>query len=138
MTENISTYPTRPPLRRLRDDRVIGGVASGFARWLGIDPVIVRVVLVVLAVFGGSGLILYAAGWLFIPEEGAESNEAQKLLEGSGQPGSTGRVAFIVVGACLAIIVLGGALSFGPWNGVWFVGGGGSLLLLLAAGGLVL
>ena len=138
MTENISTSPTRPPLRRLRDDRVIGGVASGFARWLGIDPVIVRVVLVVLAVFGGSGLILYAAGWLFIPEEGAEANEAQKLLEGSGQPGSTGRVAFIVVGACLAIIVLGGALSFGPWNGVWFVGGGGSLLLLLAAGGLVL
>ena len=31
MTENISTYPTRPPLRRLRDDRVIGGVASAVA-----------------------------------------------------------------------------------------------------------
>ena len=48
----------RPPLRRSQSDRVLAGVAAGFARWLGIDPVIVRVVLVVLAVFGGSGLLL--------------------------------------------------------------------------------
>ena len=73
----------RPPLRRSQSDRVLGGVAAGFARWLGIDPVIVRVVLVVLAVFGGSGLLLYLIGWLFIPEEGAPSSQAERFIDQS-------------------------------------------------------
>lgn len=131
------SYASRP-LRRTRDDRVIGGVAAGFGRWLGVDPVVVRVVLVVLAIFGGSGLLLYAAGWLFIPEEGAPANEAQRLLDGTGKPGSAGRIAFIVVAAGLGIIVLSAVFGDGPWHGFWFFGGGGSVLLLAAAGGLVL
>ena len=63
----------RPPLRRSQSDKVIAGVAGGFARWLGIDPAIVRVILVVLAVFGGSGLLLYVIGWLFIAAAGYSS-----------------------------------------------------------------
>lgn len=131
------SYASRP-LRRTREDRVIGGVAAGFGRWLGVDPVVVRVVLVVLAIFGGSGLILYAAGWLFIPEEGAPTNEAQRFLDSTGKPGSTGRIAFIVVAAGLGIIVLSAVFGGGPWHGFWFFGGGGSVLLLVAAGGAVL
>lgn len=126
-------YAARPPLRRTRDDRVIGGVAAGFGRWLGVDPVIVRVVLVVLAVFGGSGLLLYVAGWLLIPEEGAPVNEAQRFLESTGKPGSTGRIAVIVVAACLGLIALTSVLG----GGLWFFGGGGSLILLIAAGAVV-
>ena len=60
-------------LRRSRTDRHIAGVAGGLARHLDIDPVIVRVGLVVLVFFGGAGLLLYAAGWLFVPEEGSDS-----------------------------------------------------------------
>ena len=48
----------------------MAGVAGGLARHLDIDPIIVRVALVVLVFFGGSGLLLYAAGWLLVPEEG--------------------------------------------------------------------
>lgn len=124
----------RPPLRRSQSDRVIGGVAAGFARWLGIDPVIVRVVLVVLAVFGGSGLLLYLIGWLFIPEEGAPSSQAERFIDQSRQPNSTARTVLIVIGVVVGVIVfanLVGAL-FGGW------GGGGSFLLLLAVGALVL
>lgn len=132
-----SSFASRP-LRRTRDDRVIGGVAAGFGRWLGVDPVVVRVVLVVLAIFGGSGLLLYAAGWLFIPEEGAPGNEAQKFLDNTGKPGSVGRVALIVVAAGLGIIVISAVFGGGPWHGFWFFGGGGSVLLLAAAGGVVL
>jgi phage shock protein PspC (stress-responsive transcriptional regulator) len=51
--------------------RHIAGVAGGLARHFDIDPVLVRVLLVVLVFFGGAGLLIYAAGWLFIPEEGA-------------------------------------------------------------------
>ena len=124
----------RPPLRRSPEDKVIAGVAGGFARWVGIDPVIVRVVLVVLAVFGGSGLLLYAIGWLFIPMEGASASAADDFLRDSRQPGSTARTVLIIIGVVVAVILglnlLGWA--FGSW------GGGGSVLLLLAVGALVL
>lgn len=144
MTENTGTIPTppppyppavRPPLRRSRTDRVIGGVAAGFARWLGIDPVIVRVVLVVLAVFGGSGLLLYAIGWLFIPDEGEPTSEADKLIARSREPGSTGRTLLIVAGVVVGLILLATIAGAGSWGGAW---GGGGWLLLLAVGGLVL
>jgi phage shock protein PspC (stress-responsive transcriptional regulator) len=124
----------RPPLRRSQSDKVIAGVAGGFARWLGIDPVIVRVILVVLAVFGGSGLLLYVIGWLFIPAEGTSTSSADEFFRQSRQPGSTARTVLIVVGVVVAVIVflnLIGAV-FGGW------GGGGSVLLLLAVGALVL
>ena len=118
----------RPPLRRVRTDRVLAGGAGGVARWLGIDPVIVRVVLVILAIFGGSGLLLYVLGWLFIPEEGDPSSEAEKLIERGRQPGSTTRTVLIVGGVVLGVIVLVNLLSFGPMNGVWGFGGGSSRL----------
>jgi phage shock protein PspC (stress-responsive transcriptional regulator) len=124
----------RPPLRRSQSDRVLAGVAGGFARWLGIDPVIVRVVLVVLAVFGGSGLLLYLIGWLFIPDEGAAASQAEKFIDESRRPNSTARTVLIVVGIVVGVILfanLVGAL-FGGW------GGSGSVVLLLAVGALVL
>ena len=124
----------RPPLRRSQSDRVLAGVAAGFARWLGIDPVIVRVVLVVLAVFGGSGLLLYLIGWLFIPEEGAPSSKAETFIDRSREPNSTARTVLIVVGIVIGVILFANLVGamFGGW------GGGGSVLLLLAVGALVL
>ena len=124
----------RPPLRRSRQDRVIAGVAGGFARWLGIDPVIVRVILVVLAIFGGSGLVLYVIGWLFIPDEGAPESEAQRFIGQSQRPGSTARTVLIVIGVIIAVIVFANivGMTFGNW------GGFGSFLLLIAVGAVVL
>lgn len=59
----------RRTVRGAPEDRHIAGVAGGIARHFDIDPLVVRVALVVLVFFGGAGLILYAAGWLLIPEE---------------------------------------------------------------------
>ena len=136
-TEYPATTPVppapRPPLRRSQSDRVLAGVAGGFARWLGIDPVIVRVVLVVLAIFGGSGVLLYLIGWLFIPDDGQPASPAERFIEQSRRPNSTARTVLIVVGVVLAVILFG-ALVGSVFNG-W---GGGSVLLLLAAGAAVL
>lgn len=74
--------PTRPRLVRCRDDRLIAGVCGGVARWSGLDVALVRIVVVLLAVFGGSGLLVYALGWLLIPDEGAEQTEADRILHG--------------------------------------------------------
>lgn len=123
----------RPPLRRSQSDRVLAGVAGGFARWLGVDPVIVRVVLVVLAVFGGSGLLLYVVGWLFIPSESEPRSVAEGFFDRARAPGSGARVVLIVVGAVVAAVLALGLMAsmFGGW-------GGGSVLLLVAAAGLVI
>lgn len=113
---------------------MIAGVAGGVGRWLGVDPVVVRVVLVVLALFGGSGLVLYALGWLFVPEEGDATSAAQQLADRAGRPGSGSRTALIVAAVVIGVIVLSGLSSSGPW-GFW---GKGSALLLVLAGALVL
>ena len=60
-----------PRLERRRTERILGGVASGLADHFGLDPVLFRLGFVVLALFGGSGVLLYVLGWLFLPEEGA-------------------------------------------------------------------
>ena len=55
--------------RTVGPDRKIAGVAGGLARHLDVDPLLVRVLLVVLSIFGGAGLVLYLALWLFVPED---------------------------------------------------------------------
>lgn len=59
------------------------------ARWLGIDPVAVRIAFVVLAVSGGVGLAVYAVLWVAMPDDrgrrvalphGAASERSQRML----------------------------------------------------------
>jgi len=49
--------------------RVIGGVAGGLADFFSMDPTIVRLIFVLLAVFGGSGVLLYIILWIVLPEK---------------------------------------------------------------------
>ncbi|HEY0698292.1 MAG TPA: PspC domain-containing protein [Micromonospora sp.] len=59
---------TEPPrLHRLREHRMVAGVASGIAEHLGIPVVRVRIAFVVLLAFSGLGLLLYAAFWAVVP-----------------------------------------------------------------------
>lgn len=59
---------TAPRLRRSRTDKVLGGVAGGLGRYLGVDPVILRLAFVALA-FTGAGVLAYIVAWIVIPEE---------------------------------------------------------------------
>ena len=90
-------------LRRSRDDRMIGGVCGGLGRYVGIDPIIFRIVLAALAIFGGVGLLLYALGWLLIPEDGADVSELHRLFQGHPSPAPI--IAAIVVGVIGVITV---------------------------------
>lgn len=56
-------------LYRSRRDRVIGGVCGGLGAYFGIDPVIVRVVFVAAAIWGGLGVLGYLVLWIIIPPE---------------------------------------------------------------------
>ncbi|WP_323794033.1 PspC domain-containing protein [Nocardioides sp.] len=97
-------------LRRSRTDKKVGGVAGGLARHLDIDPLLVRVTLVVLIFFGGAGLIVYGACWLLVPLEG-ESRAAVRLDDRSRA------VALVLVGVLATLSLLGdslGGFDF-PW-----------------------
>jgi phage shock protein PspC (stress-responsive transcriptional regulator) len=113
-------------LFRSRSDRVLGGVCGGLATYLGIDPVIVRVVAVALTVAGGLGIALYLAALLLVPQEGA-----------AGQaPRAPSRAATIA-----GVVILGLALA-GLFRGIGFgfgapLGGLAAFLALLGLAGLV-
>lgn len=105
MNETTDTSPqpapprtTRPPLRRSVTDRKVAGVAGGLGRYFNVDPLIFRVVLVTLAVFGGSGLLLYAVGWLLVPEEGDNESEVSRLVNGRPTAKIVGGILLGVVG----------------------------------------
>ena len=91
----------RPVLRRSRDDRVIAGVCGGLGRYFGIDPVILRLVFVVLLLAGGSGILLYGVGWIAIPEErpGDELGAAAREGERRGGGAEVIGIALVVLGA---------------------------------------
>jgi phage shock protein PspC (stress-responsive transcriptional regulator) len=69
------------PLERPAHDRMLVGVASGAARYLGVDPTVIRIIFAVLVVVGGVGVPLYLAGWLLIPEEGHDQSLASELID---------------------------------------------------------
>jgi phage shock protein PspC (stress-responsive transcriptional regulator) len=70
----------RARLRRGGARRMLAGVAVGLADYFDIDPTLVRVGFVVLSFLGGLAVPLYLAGWLLIPEEGAELSVAEELV----------------------------------------------------------
>lgn len=94
--------------RTVGANRKVAGVAGGLARHLDVDPVLLRVALVVLAFFGGAGLLLYGALWLLLPEEGRDQ-AAIRLDERS------------LLVSLVGVAVLAGLLVAGDsWGGMWF------------------
>ena len=57
-------------LRRLKHDRIIAGVCSGVGEYLGVDPVVIRLLVAAATLMGfGSGLLVYLIAWVIMPEE---------------------------------------------------------------------
>ncbi|MBU2492539.1 MAG: PspC domain-containing protein [Bacteroidetes bacterium] len=76
---------------RSRKNRVIGGVAGGLAEYWNLDPVLARVLFIIVALMTGIGLFLYIILWIIIPEEpfiyqefGKETKDAGEKEKNSG------------------------------------------------------
>jgi phage shock protein PspC (stress-responsive transcriptional regulator) len=61
-------------LFRDTDNAVVAGVSSGLAAYFGIDPIIIRLMFVVLTISGGAGIVLYGLLWLLVPAAQSESD----------------------------------------------------------------
>jgi phage shock protein C len=53
-------------LYRDTNDKKVGGVCSGLARYFEIDPLLVRVAFVAAMVFGGGSLVAYVLLWWLV------------------------------------------------------------------------
>jgi phage shock protein PspC (stress-responsive transcriptional regulator) len=106
--------------RRSVNDRKVAGVAGGLGRRFGVDPILLRVGFVILALFG-PGIFLYLLSWLLLPADGDEVSAAEALI-GKGQSTTS---PVLTVG-----LAIGAAISFG-WMPFW---GGLPIFPLVIAG----
>ena len=108
-------------------DRWIGGVSSGIAHRMGIDPLIVRGIFIVLTLFAGVGVLLYGIAWALLPEPDGRIH-VQEAGAGRWSSGMTGSLVTTVVG----LTGLGG--GFWGWSHNGF---GGFLWTVLWVGGAI-
>jgi phage shock protein PspC (stress-responsive transcriptional regulator) len=138
-------------LTRSRTDRVLGGVCGGLGAYFKIDPLLVRIFFILLALGNGIGVAIYLLLWILVPPEGSTAvstdqtirtgaseiaGRAEEIGEGvrqvvSGPPGRAG--AAIGIG----LIVLGGVFFLRMLDLPWLRGLDWDVLwplLLIAAG----
>jgi phage shock protein PspC (stress-responsive transcriptional regulator) len=124
-----TTNPQDNPPKRLtrsRSDRLIGGVCGGLGRYFNVDPLLFRIGAVALVFVAGSGLLLYLAALLLVPNEGDEA---------ALTPGAQGRNRGWVILAVVVALVI--AFPFLLAGGALFAGIGIPLALLVGTGVLV-
>ncbi|MBB3084862.1 PspC domain-containing protein [Geodermatophilus sabuli] len=122
--------PVRPPLRRSRTDKVIGGVSGGLAEYTGIDALLWRVGFVALAL-AGPGIPVYLLLWLFMsagPRDDAVAARVKAPAEPRSPIPGTTLAGLLIVAGTLVLISRFTDWSIGPR---WILG---SALLVVGLG----
>jgi len=71
-------------------DRKIAGVAGGLGEYFEIDPMLVRLLFVILAFAGGGGVLIYIILWIVTPEKPFDFNQPQNQPTMENQHNSNG------------------------------------------------
>ena len=66
---SVGYHAVTKRLMRPREGRKVAGVCAGFANYFDLDATLVRLVWLVIVIFGGTGLLAYIIGWIVMPEE---------------------------------------------------------------------
>ena len=133
MSETIdeTTIHDEAPARRLvrtSDGRWLGGVCAGLGRYFDINPIVYRIAFAALSLAGGTGLLLYLAAYLVVPDESADESIAVEALRGHREH------PWLLVGVGLLSFGALFALSEAP---VWPDTGNVWLAALIVGGALV-
>jgi phage shock protein C len=105
-TPSVAPHPRR--FLRSRSNRFLGGVCGGLSDYFSVDPALVRIGTVVLALVGGFSLVAYPVLWMFVPRDDGTGNPeplpAWRALGGrDGKPRGFGRAAPIAALVLVAI-----------------------------------
>jgi len=134
----VTTLAEIKRVYKLKEGRIIDGVCGGFAVYLGVEPIWVRIGWAILALAGGIGIVAYLlAMYLFPRAETAEVKPPVRVQRSAG-PLIAGLI-LIGVGAAIVLRAIG-ILDYGFW-GAWHVAwvilwpvaliGGGLFLILV-------
>jgi phage shock protein PspC (stress-responsive transcriptional regulator) len=138
------TKTSRLSLARNKKDKILGGVCGGLANHFNIDPIILRIAMVLITLAWGSGLLIYLLLWLILPERAEEisitrkrlyRNPAQKVVGGvcSGIAAYTGVdpiIPRVIFAAPLLGLIFFGVLNSNIFFFPVFLGGLPTLVLL--------
>src|SRR5687768_2573784 len=102
-------------MRRSKDDRMLAGVCAGAAKYLNVDPVVIRVLIAVLTFVGLSGLILYVAAWFFLPADDNGQSIAADWFNLDKNEEQV-RVIGLVAAAVLAALAIVGDSQWAWWE----------------------
>jgi len=119
MSEHTITTPQIKRLERSRDSRFLAGVSGGLGRYFDIAPAVFRLGFVVLTLLGGSGVLVYIAAVLVIPNEGEETSMAEDILRKRRE-----HPARLVALGLIAVAVLSLLTHAGTWptaGAAWFL-----------------
>jgi len=72
-------------LSRSKRDQILGGVCGGLSDYFDVDPNLIRLIFIVLAVIGGAGIWIYLLLWLFLPLEGQPREPSQSIRSGADE-----------------------------------------------------
>lgn len=81
-------------LYRSETNRVLAGVAGGLGEYFGIDPILIRLVLVLTTIFGGSGILIYLVLWILIPNENDVDKNSEDTIKQNAEELKTKARAF--------------------------------------------
>eukprot|EP00697_Spironema_sp_BW2_P010721 gnl/Spiro4/2607_TR1256_c0_g1_i1.p1 gnl/Spiro4/2607_TR1256_c0_g1~~gnl/Spiro4/2607_TR1256_c0_g1_i1.p1 ORF type:complete len:726 (+),score=-72.21 gnl/Spiro4/2607_TR1256_c0_g1_i1:514-2691(+) len=70
---------SRKRLYRDESDKILGGVCSGIAHYLNLDPAIVRIIFALLIIVGGTGFLAYIILWIVLPSTSLITNVRKRL-----------------------------------------------------------
>lgn len=99
-------------VRRSATDHKVSGLAAGLARAWDVDPMLVRVGFAVLALSGGVGIVLYAAGWLMLPLEGKEQSQLEEWIPQTSSWSREVKVGIVVVACIIGAVALSWLVPF--------------------------
>jgi phage shock protein PspC (stress-responsive transcriptional regulator)/signal transduction histidine kinase len=105
----MATRPRPYELVRSRDERVIGGVCAGVARWMGVEPIVVRLAACVMVLANGIGVVVYVVAWVVLPDE----DEAAAHARAQAQPGHQAQPAPLDSGRSIELALAVGCITLG-------------------------
>ncbi len=120
-------------LNKSRTDRVIDGVCGGIAEYFGVDPTLVRVGAVLLALAGGIGILVYIVAMIVMPL-GPHAQSAGDLGEKTPKNNSAGLVGGVVLVGLGLVFFLRNIGVFAWHSFFWFFSGFLFPLMLILVG----
>ncbi len=103
-------------LYRSRRQRMIGGICGGLAEYFDVDPTIVRIVMVLLALIGGWGIVAYIISLIIIPEHPLELSEEGVVARKVERNGAATWGVICILGGLILLLHNYGLFPWSMWK----------------------